>query len=61
VAYAGDGASDVEPASIAGAVFARSTLLDRLRGRREHVFPFETFHDVVSVLEREARGWPRRG
>jgi 2,3-diketo-5-methylthio-1-phosphopentane phosphatase len=57
VAYAGDGASDVEAASLAHAVFARSTLLERLSGARERVYPFATFHDVVAVLEQEAGAW----
>lgn len=57
VAYAGDGASDVEAASMAHAVFARSTLLDRLSGARDRVYPFATFHDVAAVLDREGAAW----
>lgn len=57
VAYAGDGASDVEAAKLAQAVFARDTLLRELDGVHAHIYPFETFHDVVQVLEREADGW----
>jgi 2-hydroxy-3-keto-5-methylthiopentenyl-1-phosphate phosphatase len=57
VAYAGDGASDVEAAELAAAVFARSTLLERVEGTRERVFPFETFDDVRAVLEASAEGW----
>lgn len=56
VAYIGDGASDVEAAKLAPVVFARSTLLERLQGR-DRVYPFETFHDVVQVLQRESTGW----
>ena len=59
VAYAGDGASDIAAARLAGAVFARSTLLERLSGEHPRVFPFETFHDVVAVLERDAAAWIR--
>ena len=58
VVYAGDGESDIEPAALAPVVFARSTLLERLEGTRERVFPFESFHDVVAVLNSEAAGWP---
>ncbi|MFN0093739.1 MAG: HAD-IB family phosphatase [Dehalococcoidia bacterium] len=57
VVYAGDGASDVEAARLAHAVFARSTLLERLDGARERVFPFETFGDVVTILEQEGERW----
>ncbi len=57
VAYVGDGASDVEAARLAGAVFARSTLLEALDGKRERVFAFETFDDVRVVLERESGAW----
>lgn len=57
VAYAGDGASDVEAATIADAVFARSTLLERLEGRRPRVYPFESFFDVLATMRTEAEGW----
>src|SRR5690606_34224232 len=57
VAYAGDGASDVEAARLAQAVFARDTLLRELDGVHPRIYAFETFHDVVQVLEREAAGW----
>jgi HAD superfamily phosphoserine phosphatase-like hydrolase len=57
VAYLGDGASDVAAASISPVVFARSTLLERLSGRHERLFAFDTFHDVTGILEREAAGW----
>lgn len=57
VAYAGDGASDVEAASLAHAVFARSTLLERLSGSDRRPYPFETFNDVRAVLEQEAGAW----
>lgn len=57
VAYVGDGASDLEAATLAPVVFARSTLLERLNGARECVFGFETFNDVVAVLQREGGGW----
>lgn len=57
VVYIGDGASDVEAARLAPVVFARDTLLARLEGRHERVFPFETFTDVVEVLQQEADSW----
>lgn len=57
VAYVGDGASDVEAAKLAQVVFARSTLLERLEGTHPRIFSFETFHDVVSVLQRESPEW----
>ncbi len=57
VVYVGDGESDVEPARQAQAVFARSTLLERLEGEHPRLYPFEAFHDVVAVLEREAPKW----
>lgn len=57
LAYAGDGASDVEPANLAAAVFARGELWSRLKDSHPRVFPFETFHDVIAVLEREASTW----
>jgi 2-hydroxy-3-keto-5-methylthiopentenyl-1-phosphate phosphatase len=59
VAYVGDGASDVEAAKLAPAVFARSTLWERLNGAHPRLYRFETFHDVRAVLEQEAAGWLR--
>ena len=63
VAYVGDGASDVPAAKLAQAVFARSTLLERLQGVHSRVRPFETFDDVTRCLRRNRKaGWqqPRR-
>jgi 2-hydroxy-3-keto-5-methylthiopentenyl-1-phosphate phosphatase len=57
VVYVGDGASDVPAARLAQAVFARSTLLERLTGEAERLFAFETFHDVTRVLERHGAEW----
>jgi 2-hydroxy-3-keto-5-methylthiopentenyl-1-phosphate phosphatase len=57
VVYVGDGKSDIEPARSARAVFARSTLLEQLEGEHPRLYPFETFHDVVAVLERDAAAW----
>ncbi|MCC7365535.1 MAG: HAD-IB family phosphatase [Dehalococcoidia bacterium] len=57
VAYVGDGASDVDAARLAPVVFARDTLLARLKDERPRVYAFETFHDVIAVLNREAAGW----
>lgn len=61
VAYAGDGASDVEAARLSPVVFARDTLWERLRDEHPRILPFETFHDVVAVLDREAAGWLAAG
>ncbi len=57
VAYCGDGASDVPAARMAKVVFARDTLWERLRDDHPRCYPFETFHDVVTVLQRDAAGW----
>ncbi len=57
VIYVGDGLSDVEAARLAPVVFARSTLWERLKDEHPRIFPFETFNDVVAVLEREADSW----
>lgn len=57
VVYVGDGASDVEAATLAQVVFARTTLLERLKDQHPRVYPFETFHDVVKVLDQEAEAW----
>ena len=57
VAYVGDGESDVAAARLAQAVFARSTLLEKLDGVHAPVYGFESFHDVVEVLARESEGW----
>ncbi len=56
--WIGDGRSDAPSAALSDAVFARSVLWDEMRGTHERVFPFETFHDVREVLEREADQWP---
>ncbi|MBI5946834.1 MAG: HAD-IB family phosphatase [Chloroflexi bacterium] len=57
VAYMGDGASDVGAARLAGAVFARDTLWRELKDEHPRIYAFETFHDVIAVLEREAGAW----
>jgi 2-hydroxy-3-keto-5-methylthiopentenyl-1-phosphate phosphatase len=57
VAYVGDGASDVEAAKLATVVFARDTLLERLAGVHPRIYPFESFTDVVEVMDREAEAW----
>ncbi|MEO8541342.1 MAG: HAD-IB family phosphatase [bacterium] len=61
VAYAGDGASDVPAAGMAQAVFARSTLLERLHGVHPRVFPFETMTDITKVLAEESAAWLASG
>ncbi|MGD9933650.1 MAG: HAD-IB family phosphatase [Dehalococcoidia bacterium] len=57
VAYVGDGASDVDAAMLARRVLARSTLLERMTGKVPAPYPFETFHDIIAVLNREAETW----
>jgi 2-hydroxy-3-keto-5-methylthiopentenyl-1-phosphate phosphatase len=57
IVYVGDGTSDVEAARLAPVVFARETLWERLKDEHPHIYAFETFHDVIAVLEREADGW----
>ena len=57
VIYVGDGRSDIEAANLAQVVFARDTLLANLSGRHPRVFAFETFHEVIAVLDRESAGW----
>jgi len=57
VVYAGDGLSDVEPANLAAAVFARGQLWSRLKDTHPRIYPFETFHEVIAVLDRDASGW----
>jgi 2,3-diketo-5-methylthio-1-phosphopentane phosphatase len=57
VAYIGDGASDLPAAKLAQAVFARSTLLERLDGVHPRVYGFESFNEVVEVLAQESEGW----
>ncbi len=57
VAYVGDGASDVGAARLAQAVFLRDTLWERLSADHPRIYPFETLHDVVAVLDKEAEAW----
>ncbi|MGI8925948.1 MAG: HAD-IB family phosphatase [Tepidiformaceae bacterium] len=57
VVYVGDGRSDVEAARLAPAVFARDTLWEQLKDEHARIYPFETFHDVLRVLEQEAESW----
>lgn len=57
VVYFGDGASDVDAARLARVVFARDTLWERLKDEHERIYEFETFHDAIDVLQREAPGW----
>ena len=57
VAYAGDGASDVDAAKLARRVFARSTLLEKTTGTVPEPYPFDTFHDIIEVLNLEAGAW----
>jgi len=57
VAYIGDGPSDVEPATLSDAVFARAELLEQMQTTHPRVRPFETFHDVRGVLAAESDAW----
>jgi 2-hydroxy-3-keto-5-methylthiopentenyl-1-phosphate phosphatase len=57
VTWMGDGDGDVAAARASEAVFGRAHLWETLRGEHPRIFPFETFHDVVTVLEREGEGW----
>lgn len=57
VAYVGDGPSDIAPARLSQAVFARDALLDALDGTHSCVHPFETFHDITTILDRDADTW----
>lgn len=57
VVFVGDGPSDVEPARMADAVFARDILLQEIQGKHAIVRPFETFHDVTVVLAAESGEW----
>lgn len=57
VAYAGAHRSGLEAARLADAVFARGELLRLLGDQHERLTPFETFFDVVSVLDSKASGW----
>ena len=57
VVYVGDGRSDVEAARLAPVVFARDTLWAELKDEHPRIYPFETFHDVIAILDREADGW----
>jgi 2-hydroxy-3-keto-5-methylthiopentenyl-1-phosphate phosphatase len=57
VAYVGDGRSDVAPARISQAVFARDLLLETLADEHPQLHRFETFHDVVAILDRDASTW----
>jgi 2-hydroxy-3-keto-5-methylthiopentenyl-1-phosphate phosphatase len=59
VVYFGDGESDVSAARLAAAVFARSTLWERLKDEHRRIYAFETFDGARAVLEREAEGWLR--
>lgn len=58
VIYAGDGKSDIPAARLAGAVFARSTLWDVLEHEHPRIAHFETFHDILAGIERDAGQWP---
>lgn len=56
VVYCGDGTSDIAAARLAGVVFARDALLRGLGGE-PRVYPFDSFHDVVTVLDAESEAW----
>lgn len=51
VIYLGDGVSDFYGSRFADWIFARGSLAQYLSKRGETYFPFETFHDVLNVLQ----------
>ena len=51
IAYIGDGLSDIIPASEADFVIAKSTLQKHLESRNIQHYGFETFTDVIKILE----------
>ena len=57
VVYAGADAGAVTAVASADAVFATGELSTALSGAGGRVYAFETFGDVVAVLEREAESW----
>ena len=57
VTWIGDGDGDVGAARASEAVFGRSHLWEALKDEHRRIYPFETFQDVVAVLEREGAGW----
>ncbi|MBS2968553.1 2-hydroxy-3-keto-5-methylthiopentenyl-1-phosphate phosphatase [Metabacillus sp. KIGAM252] len=48
----GDSVTDLEAAKMADFVIARDYLLDKVKEQHLSFEPFETFHDVVSILEK---------
>ncbi len=38
-------------------VFARDILWEEFKDQHERVYPFETFHDIINILERNADAW----
>lgn len=48
---------DAEAAEQAHAVFAHDGLLERLRGRHERLYGWETLGDVLRTLDRDGEGW----
>jgi 2-hydroxy-3-keto-5-methylthiopentenyl-1-phosphate phosphatase len=51
VIYLGNGTSDIYPSRKAKCVFATADLLERCKEENLKCYPFNDFHDVISVLE----------
>lgn len=49
--YIGDGLSDLHPAKAADTVYAKSTLLERLKGKHDDCIPFKTLEDVYKDMK----------
>jgi 2-hydroxy-3-keto-5-methylthiopentenyl-1-phosphate phosphatase len=57
VVYVAGSPSDLQAAAQAQVVFAPGSLSVDLKAGPARVYPFETLHDAVAVLDREAESW----
>jgi 2-hydroxy-3-keto-5-methylthiopentenyl-1-phosphate phosphatase len=57
VVYIGAGGNDAEATRKAHVVFVRDALLEPLSEQHPRLYAFDTFNDVVDVLDREAESW----
>ncbi len=57
IIYIGDGSSDIFGSAFADWVFARAALAKHRKTQRDEYYPFETFHDVLEVLELNLSGF----